>query len=240
MFQTATPIDTPHGKRVLLSGARGPLLAAFVNGFLTNLPNVAHSSSYVIDANGRIVGGTNVMPGAPIPDRALAAAVARGHQGDYGDDRFFTSAPIRGTPWSIVLSANKDDLYSSVNGAQEVVPWVLFGAFVLAVLLGLFLLRRVFQQNNRLQRAELNREHALEINDNIVQRLVVAKYELERGSDQASRAKVAETLQEAQQLVTSMLEDKPIRGGVLRRGAPAVTDRPPEPAVSTPEPEDVK
>jgi hypothetical protein len=236
-FESATPFKTPYGTRVMLSGVSGPLLAAFVSGFLVDLPNVAKASSYVIDDNGRIVGSPSpkAVPGAPVPDRALAAAVDKHRQGSYDDDRYFTSAAINGTPWRIVLSAAKSNLYASINGAQRTVPWIIFAAFVLAAVLGLFLLRRVLVANAQLQRAELSRVHALEINDNIVQRLVVAKYALERGSAETSREKLAETLQEAQQLVSSLLEGKEVGPGVLRRTTPAGTEGPPEPAAPKPE-----
>jgi hypothetical protein len=230
-FESATPFHTPYGTRVQVNGISGPLLAAFVNGFLVKLPSVAHASSYVIDGQGRVVGspGKAVRPGVEVPDRKLATAVADHRQGSYDGNRYFTSAAITGTPWRIVLSASKSDLYSSVNGSQRTVPWIIFGAFVLTAGLGLFLLRRVLLASAQLQRAELSRVHALEINDNIVQRLIVAKYALDRGATDKSQEKMAETLLEAQQLVNSLLEEKEIAPGVLRRAAPAGTEGPPQP-----------
>ena len=88
---------------------------------------------------------------------------------------------------------------------------------------------RVLQKNAALERADLSRQHALEINDNVVQRLVLAKYALDRGATETSQQKLAETLRETQQLVTSLLEEKEIRPGSLRREAPAGTEGPPEP-----------
>jgi hypothetical protein len=128
-----------------------------------------------------------------------------------------------------VLSASKSKLYASVNGSQRTIPWLIFVAFALVATVGLLLFRRVLLATSELQRAELSRMHAIEINDNVVQRLVVAKYALDRGSTESSQAKLSETLREAQQLVTSLLEEKDIGPGVLRRDAAAPTDRPPEP-----------
>ena len=230
-IESATAFRTRYGTRVQLTGVSGPLLAAFVNGFLVRLPNVAHASSYVIDSQARVVGspGKAVRPGVDLPDRKLATAVADRRQGSYDGNRYFTSAAITGTPWRIVLAASKSDLYASVNGSQRTVPWIIFAAFVLTAGLGLFLLRRVLLASAQLQRAELSRVHALEINDNIVQRLIVAKYALDRGATDKSQEKMAETLLEAQQLVNSLLEEKEIAPGVLRRAAPAGTEGPPEP-----------
>jgi hypothetical protein len=90
------------------------------------------------------------------------------------------------------------------------------------------LLWRVLISNAELQRADLSRRHALEINDNVVQRLVLAKYALDRGATETSQQKLAETLRETQQLVTSLLEEREITPGALRRDAPAETEGRPE------------
>ena len=88
----------------------------------------------------------------------------------------------------------------------------------------MLLLWRVLIANAELQRADLSRRHALEINDNVVQRLVLAKYALDRGATETSRQKLEETLRETQQLVTSLLEEREITPGALRREAPAETE----------------
>ena len=56
-----------------------------------------------------------------------------------------------------------------------------------------------------------------------------SKYALDRGATDKSQEKMAETLLEAQQLVNSLLEEKEIAPGVLRRAAPAGTEGPPQP-----------
>jgi len=227
----ALPFRALSGPRVQLSGIRQRLLSQFLGGFLDQIPNVAGAQSYVVDGTGAVVASPtrSVRLGAPLPDRDLANAIADGKQGDYDNDRYYTSAPISGSPWRVVLSASNGELFDSINGARRTVPWLIFIAFALTAGIGLFLLRRVLLASRRLERAELNRAHALEINDNIVQRLVMARYSLDRGSSENSQEKVAETLHEAQQLVTSLLEDKEIAPGVLRRGAAADTEGSPQP-----------
>jgi hypothetical protein len=232
LIASASPFATPQGRRALVSAIRAPLLSRFLSGFLRGVPNVAAATSYVVDSKGNVIGGTGTTlhAGARLPDRDLAAALAKNSQGSYDGDRYFASAPVGGSSWRVALSASKSDLYASVNGSQRTIPWIIFVAFALVAGAGLVLLRRVLVSNARLQRAELSRVHALEINDNVVQRLVVAKLALERGATEQSQEKLAETLHETQQLVTSLLEEKDIAPGVLRRGSPAPTDRPPEPA----------
>jgi hypothetical protein len=127
-----------------------------------------------------------------------------------------------------VLAADKSDLYSSV---KTTVPWLIFALFVVVAFGGMILLWRVLISNAELQRADLSRRHALEINDNVVQRLVLAKYALDRGAHETSQQKLAETLRETQQLVTSLLEEREIAPGSLRREAPAETEGRPKPTV---------
>jgi hypothetical protein len=214
---------------VLLAATNAMVLSYFLNGFLSQVPNVASATSYVLDSNGKVVGTTakGVRPGTALPDRELADSLAKHRSGSYGDDRYFSSAPLLSSPWVVALSTAKDNLYATVNGSERTIPWLIFAAFALMAIAGLVLLRRVLVTNAQLQRAELSRVHALEINDNVVQRLVVAKLALERGATETSREKLAETLQEAQQLVTSLLEEKEIGPGVLRRSEAAPTNKPP-------------
>ena len=233
VVESASPFPTVHGRRVELTAVKGQVLSQFLGGFLSQVPNVAAARSYVIDANGKVVGspGADAPPGRPLQDRQLTAAVAKHRQGSYDGDRYFASGHIGGSPWRVVLSTSKSKLYASVNGSQRTIPWVIFIAFALVAAIGLLLFRRVLVASSELQRAELSRVHAIEINDNVVQRLVVAKYALDRGATETSQEKLGETLAEAQQLVTSLLEEKEIVPGVLRRDGAAPTEQPPEPPV---------
>ena len=234
IFESATPFKAADGSmRVDLSAAPGQVLTQFMNSFLEKLPAVTGARSYVVDAAERLIAepGVRIRPGTRLPDRPLAAAIAGAKSGAYGDDRYFTSAPIAGSPWKIVLSAAKADLYEPVD---TTVPWVIFATLAIAGLAGLWLLQRVLRASTELARAELSRRHALEINDNVVQRLVIAKYALDRGATETSQQKLAETLRETQQLVTSLLEQKAIEPGSLRRADPASTEGPPPPPEARP------
>ena len=228
-LESAVAFPTQYGRRVDVSATDAAVLSQFLNSFLTKIPSVANAQSYVIDNSEKIVAapGPKVQPGAPLPDKELAQAVQHGFKGSYDGNRYFASAPIKATPWRIVLSASKDDLYAPVKTTAS---WVIFIAFVLVALFGMILLWRVLISNAELQRADLSRRHALEINDNVVQRLVLAKYALDRGATETSQQKLAETLRETQQLVTSLLEERDITPGALRRDAPAETEGRPDPA----------
>ncbi len=55
---------------------------------------------------------------------------------------------------------------------------------------------------------KVRQRQALEINDNIVQGLTVAKYELDRGEDEHSREAIEETLRKARGLITELLGER--------------------------------
>jgi hypothetical protein len=228
VIEGATAFPTEFGMRVDVSAVSAALLGQFLNSFLARLPTVADAQSFVVDEMGKLIAapGRKAKPGAPLADADLAEAIKSGKKGHYDGGRYFTTATMEPTPWRIVLTASDDNLYDSV---ESTVPWLIFAAFVLVAALGLFLLRRVLRANAELERADISRQHALEINDNVVQRLVLAKYALDRGATETSQQKLAETLRETQQLVTSMLEEKEIGPGSLRREAPAGTEGPPAP-----------
>jgi hypothetical protein len=172
-----------------------------------------------------VLGGDNLSspPGEMLDDPELIAAVASEPYGDYGDDRFFASSPITNSPFKIVLDTSKSDLYESTSSTT--LPWIIFAAFAVALLGGLFLLRRALSTAAELERRELNERHAVEINDNIIQGLALAKYKLEAGEGQASQDQVSETLREAQRLVSNLLGDAEVQAGQLRREVAAETSR---------------
>ena len=94
---------------------------------------------------------------------------------------------------------------------------------------GLFVLRRALVAGAELERRELNERHAVEINDNIIQGLALAKYKLQAGEGEASADQVSETLREAQRLVSGLLGDAEVQAGQLRREIAAETTRPEDP-----------
>jgi len=73
---------------------------------------------------------------------------------------------------------------------------------------------------------KVRERQALEINDNIVQGLTVAKYALDQGKDDTSKKAVEDTLKKARSLITDLLgeqgsETELARPGELRRQRPA-------------------
>lgn len=81
--------------------------------------------------------------------------------------------------------------------------------------------REVLETRAALERRILSQRQALEINDNIIQGLVLAKYALERGDHDQNTEALESTLRHAQKIVSDLLEESGVEPGQLRRQAPA-------------------
>ena len=81
--------------------------------------------------------------------------------------------------------------------------------------------RRAEQDRRLLSEAQLRQMQAREINDEIVQRLVVAQLAFELGEPDRATDALQSTLATARRLVTGLLGDGPVDPGSLRRSAPA-------------------
>ena len=108
-------------------------------------------------------------------------------------------------------------LYAEANGVRRTVPWIVFALLALTSIAGLILLRRATRASADIARREASRRYALEINDNVIQRLTVAKLALETGHEEVGLERITETLLEAQRLVSELIGDRPVESGDLRR-----------------------
>jgi hypothetical protein len=230
-IEFAIPYQTPTGRRVFVTGSPIKPFADFLAASLGNLPSEFgdDAQTAMIDSNGVVLGGDNLSspPGEMLDNPALLEALSTEAYGDYGDDRYFASSPITSSPFKIVLDTSKSALYESTSSTA--LPWIIFVAFAIALFGGLFMLRRALATASELERRELNERHAVEINDNIIQGLALAKYKLQAGEGQASADQVSDTLREAQRLVSNLLGDAEVKAGQLRREIAAETARPEDP-----------
>ena len=228
-IEFAIPYETPSGRRIFVTGSPTQPFSEFLATSLGNLPTeFGDAETTMVDSNGVVLGGANLSSpvGEMLDDPDLLAALKTETSGDYGDDRYFASSAITGSPFKIVLDIDKSDLYENLS--DRTVTWIILALFALALFGGLYFLRRALETNAELERRELNERHAVEINDNIIQGLALAKYKLEAGEGQASADQVSDTLREAQRLVSKLLGDAEVQAGQLRREIAAET-RGPEP-----------
>jgi signal transduction histidine kinase len=170
-FELAVPVDTPFGRRVLVSGVSPQLLAIFLTGYLKKVPNVGDGAAYLLDGNRRTIAATmpSGPPGTPPNTPGLVGALVSGDQGSFGDGQYFVTAAVQGTPWLVVSTAPESKLFASVRGAHKWVPWLIFGLLAVASAFALVLLTRVLRNaeqiedtNERLEGANLALEQRAE------------------------------------------------------------------------------
>jgi hypothetical protein len=228
VVEGAVPFTTRHGQRVLVTATSAELISRFLAGFLAGLPNPGKTNSVIIDQQGIVVASPDkgVKAGERYKDTALLSALRDAPYGPYkldGVNRHFASKPVITSPWKVVIARDDDVLYSTVNGSRTTLPWVIFGFLVLAAAAGVLLLRRVATTTAEIERREINQQHAVEINDNILQRIALAYYAMENGNEDLTREKLSESLREAQRLVNRLLGRETVEPGSLRRRERAST-----------------
>lgn len=228
VVEGAVPFPTKHGQRVLVTGVSAELISQFLTSFLAQLPNPGKTSSVILDAHGVVVASPDkgVKPGRRYADTALLDALSGNPFGKYkvgGTQRHYSSTPVATSPWKVIIARDDSVLYSTVSGSRQTLPWIVFAFLVLAAAVGIFLLRRVATTTAEIERREINQRHAVEINDNILQRIALAYYTMENGNDELAREKLSESLREAQRLVDRLLGNEKVEPGSLRRRERAST-----------------
>jgi signal transduction histidine kinase len=160
----ALPYDTPSGRRVFSGGfdVSSTPLASFLRGAVPITPN----QTYLVDAASAVVASnagrtsSGITLGDKDPD--LARALLHRPSGTVrsgGVTRFFTSSPVPGTTWRIVLAAPVAKLHAPVNGSRSVALWLL----VLAVAAGgLIIGALVVRVSDKSHEAAAARDEALQ------------------------------------------------------------------------------
>lgn len=167
----------------------------------------------VLDKEGKVVGSSGVEP----------AQIARSsdlHKAADGDRRDAETGLVHlEFPFGAMLV--RTGPYTPFFGQEEVELLGSLGAFANLAL------ERVAAGDLRVQleKAQLRRQQALEINDNIVQGLAVAKYSFDLGQDEKGREAVEGTLVAARAIISELLEDlgaeMDFAPGTLTRGEAA-------------------
>src|SRR3954452_21464749 len=221
----AIPYKGPHGARVQVAASPIQAWDKFLGTFLGRLPNQASTTAVVVDPTGRVVGSPDkgVRAGPMYSDTRVLAAAKAQPAGDLGP-RYFASAGIRGSSWRVISAVQDNALYSSINGSRRTIPWLILVVLALVGLGGILAIRRAAIAQAEVYRRAVSRQAALEINANVIQRLAVVKFALERGQQANTKEKVAEALEEAQRLVNQLLGEEETDAGSLRRDTSAPVD----------------
>jgi hypothetical protein len=129
LVELAVPFPSPSGRRVLLVASPISVVEGFTRGFFATPSAFRATEGYLIDGSGRTLSATR--RGARVHGPVLAA-VRRGEVGKRGK-RTYVSGSVPSSRWRVVLSVPNSALYKSVDGATAKAAWLLFGAFVAAI-----------------------------------------------------------------------------------------------------------
>jgi hypothetical protein len=155
LIEQAIPFATRFGKRVEVLAYPAAALSGVLSSILVGaLPDKA-SHGLVLDGHGRVVSASvsgvavGTLPSSPVLAILNAAPAASSVQGQYDvasgsskGARYVVAAPIGGSDWRVGITEPMSTLYPVDLGSQWWVIWLVFVGFALAVLGGLYLLRR--------------------------------------------------------------------------------------------------
>jgi signal transduction histidine kinase len=161
VIELALPFETPFGRRIQVEALDAGSMFEFFSGYLARTQKDQTNPAYVLDSQNQVVGVSGgadragYRPNAP----SLLAALSAGRVGRYeegGVERYFTSAPVQGSTWRVVLSEPTSRLYPAAAGSRAWLLFAVLGAFALAGAVSLLFLRRALVSGAGL--AETNRE----------------------------------------------------------------------------------
>jgi signal transduction histidine kinase len=158
---------TPYGRRIAIDAEPVSGLDRFFKSYLAGASGVANGQAYLVDAAGRIVASGGALdPGRKLPDSALSRALVKDRTGTFvdGDGDRYVSVQVPRSSLRVVLEARQRDLFATLTGGPDGRPaWLLYGAFAIAVTIGLGLLFRIVERNRRLAIAEREARAQIEL-----------------------------------------------------------------------------
>lgn len=148
----ATPFESQVGTRVI-SGAYD-LTTKPLGNYLKNALPYSHSAVYLVDADENVIASSSEQSGtlkSIEPNLAsINKSIARGtYKSKNGDESYFVTEKIKGTPWRIIVAVNKDTLFKPIDGTNRILPWLFFLCF--AILLIVLVTRLVLGRERRIR-----------------------------------------------------------------------------------------
>jgi hypothetical protein len=137
----------------------------------------------------------------------------------YSRRHAFAHVVFVGVCYAAVIALLEADGKGAPGDAEEGYWLLALSTVCIAVLLVRALTRALRENLERLERER--RQHALEINDSIVQGLVVARTALDQDRANQARVAVDDTLEHAKDLIGGLLDRTEVKPGALRRERPA-------------------
>lgn len=137
----ATPFETQAGRRII-SGAYD-LTTKPLGNYFENIVPLKGSAAYLVDANNNVIATNKDQSGtlASLDQNLAKELVVKKSkdiktQGFYknanGKKLFYATHLVPNTPWKVVTTIEKDDLYSPESGSKQYLPWVFLIGFAIA------------------------------------------------------------------------------------------------------------
>jgi diguanylate cyclase (GGDEF)-like protein len=155
VMAVAVPYPTPRGRRVFSVAYRAA--GSTLNAFVDHTIAYRQHRVFLVDASGRLLAASPRTRALTLAaaDPQLARDLARSRNGSVaggGAPRTFTSAPVPGSPWRLVVAVPDSHLYNSITGFSHIVPWLVLALVALLGALLIALLSRSLADRERLTR----------------------------------------------------------------------------------------
>ena len=151
----ATPFASGSGRRVFSGAFR--VEETPIGAYLRRVTPLRGARVYLIDSAGAIVAsnGSDLTNKKTLrqADPKLARALTRSSASETSAGYQYASRRVGGTPWRLLLSVPKEQLFTSVQGPGLYLTWILWGAFVLVTLASVLLVDNLVTSRRELRQA---------------------------------------------------------------------------------------
>ncbi len=149
-LELAYPMQTPHGRRVSITGFPQPLIDAFLGSYLRRIREAGANESYVVDERGAVIGSA---PHGPATARRLNPSGERGRLRRDDVELVYAASPVPSSDLRVVLVTPESRLFTPIGGLGAWLVWVLFAGFTIMVVVALVLMSRLMGRARELSAA---------------------------------------------------------------------------------------
>ncbi len=149
-IHVVSAIDSPFGRRAVISSFPGVLLQTFLGTYLDRVRS-AQDSAFLVTTDGRVLasGGGRPVDRVPLPESGSGRIVLA------GQEQYAASSPVAGTDWSVAVAVPEARLYAPVRGLSGAMPWALLVGVTLLALIVIVLVRRLARGSSKLAEANV-------------------------------------------------------------------------------------